>query len=239
MKIFAHRGYSGKYPENTMLAFKKAYESGAYGIELDVQETLDGEIVIIHDETLDRTTTGSGYVKDHTLSELLQLEASAAMHEEYPGMRIPTLKEYCEWVSTTPLVTNIELKTSIIYYKNIEEKVAEMIKEYGLEDRVIFSSFNHLSVVKMKQLLPECPAGALVELIDLANAGPYCKNLGFEYYHPDVDLLSKETVENCKENGISINVWTVNDIKVFNKMQEWNIDGVITNYPLEFVKLSK
>ena len=149
MRVFAHRGYSGKYPENTMLAFREAEKTGADGIELDVQLTKDGEIVIIHDETLERTTTGTGWVKDHTLAELKALDASIIKGTAYSPERIPTLEEYCRWVKDTKLVTNIELKTSIVYYPEIEEKTAEMVKAFGLEDRMIFSSFNHLSIVRM------------------------------------------------------------------------------------------
>ena len=223
MRVFAHRGYSGKYPENTMQAFQGAFAAGADGIELDVQLSRDGQLVIIHDETLDRTTTGKGYVKDYTLSELKQLDAS--------GQQIPDFEEYCKWVKDTPLVTNVELKTSIVYYEEIEEKTAEMVKAFHLEDRVIFSSFNHLSVVRMKQLLPECPVGALVEHDDLQNAGYYCSKFGFEYYHPDGSLFTKENADNCREHGVGVNVWTVNDLKMFENMADWGVDGIITNYP--------
>ena len=235
MRVFAHRGYSGRYPENTMEAFRGAYEAGADGIELDVQLSGDGQIVIIHDETLDRTTTGRGYVKDYRLAELKRLDASCGRGAE---IRIPGFEEYCKWVKDTRLVTNVELKTSIVYYKDIEEKTAEMVKAFHLEDRVIFSSFNHLSVVRMKQLLPECPVGALVEHDDLQNAGYYCRKYGFEYYHPDGSLFTKENAENCREHGVGVNVWTVNDLKMYENMREWGVDGVITNYPKYLVELS-
>ena len=235
MRVFAHRGYSGRYPENTMEAFRGAYEAGADGIELDVQLSKDGEIVIIHDETLDRTTTGKGYVKDHTFSELKQLDASG---KRLSGLRIPGFEEYCKWVKDTSLITNVELKTSIVYYEEIEEKTAEMIKAFHLEDRVIFSSFNHLSIVKMKQLLPGCLVGALVEHDDLQNAGYYCSRYGFEYYHPDGSLFTRENAENCREHGIGVNVWTVNDLKMYENMVEWGVGGVITNYPKYLAELA-
>ena len=104
---FAHRGYSGKYPENTMLAFRKAVEAGADGIELDVQLTRDGEPVIIHDELVDRTTDGTGRVKDFTLAELQALDASYIYTGQYGRNPIPTLREYCELVKDLPIVTNI------------------------------------------------------------------------------------------------------------------------------------
>ena len=158
--------------------------------------------------------------------------------ELFSGLQLPSFEEYCEWVKNTPLITNIELKTSIVYYKDIEEKTAEMVKAFHLEDRVIFSSFNHLSVVRMKQLLPECPVGALVEHDDLQNAGYYCRKYGFEYYHPDGSLFTKENAENCREHGVGVNVWTVNDLKMYEDMREWGVDGVITNYPKYLAELS-
>ena len=221
MRVFAHRGYSGKYPENTMLAFREAEKAGTDGIELDVQLTKDGQIVIIHDETLDRTTTGTGWVKDHTLKELKALDASVIKGGTCPPERIPTLEEYCDWVKGTKLITNIELKTSIICYPEIEEKTAEMVRAFGLEDRVIFSSFNHL----------QCPVGALVENNDLQFAGYYCHKYGFDFYHPDCHLLTKANVDNCKEYGIGINTWTVNDLGIFETMVEWGVEGVIGNFP--------
>ena len=232
MRVFAHRGYSGKYPENTMLAFREAEKAGADGIELDVQLSKDGQIVIIHDETLDRTTTGTGWVKDHTLKELRELDASIIKGSLYSPQHIPMLEEYCDWVKDTKLITNIELKTSIICYPEIEEKTAEMVKAFGLTDRVIFSSFNHLSALRMKELLPECPVGALVEINDLQYAGYYCHKYGFDFYHPDCHLLTKANVDNCKEYGIGINTWTVNDLGTVETMVEWGVEGIIGNFPM-------
>ena len=131
----------------------------------------------------------------------------------------------------TKLITNIELKTSIICYPEIEEKTAEMVRAFGLEDRVIFSSFNHLSALRMKELLPQCPVGALVENNDLQFAGYYCHKYGFDFYHPDCHLLTKANVDNCKEYGIGINTWTVNDLGIFETMVEWGVEGVIGNFP--------
>ena len=123
VQIFAHRGFSGYYPENTMLAFQKvAEETVADGIELDIQLTKDGEIVIMHDEMLDRTTNGSGWLKDHTLEELKMLSVGVNVKGFFPRQTIPTLREYFTWLKTTKLITNIELKTSYFEYEGIEEK---------------------------------------------------------------------------------------------------------------------
>ena len=150
-KNFAHRGFSGKYSENTMLAFQKAIEVGADGIELDVQLTKDGELVIIHDETIDRTTDGKGYVVDYTYEELSKFDASYIYRGKFGFNKIPTLKEYFELVKDLDFITNIELKTGINEYLGIEEKVYQIIKEYKLEKKVIISSFNHFSILRMKK----------------------------------------------------------------------------------------
>ena len=161
MKNFAHRGFSGQYPENTMLAFKKAWEAGADGIELDVQMTKDGQVVVIHDEKVDRTTNGSGNVRDLTLAELRKLDASYIYTGKMGVNPVPTFEEYCAWVAGTDLVTNIELKTGVYPYPGIEAKVWELIQKYHLENKVIISSFNHYSILRMKELAPELPYGLL------------------------------------------------------------------------------
>ena len=231
MKVFAHRGYSGKYPENTMLAFRKAIEVGADGVELDVQLSKDGQVVIIHDETLDRTTNAKGFVKDYTLAELQAIDAGVIKNGAWGFQPIPSFEEFCQWLSETDCIANVELKTSIIYYPHLEEKVIELIRRYHVEDKILISSFNHMSLVKTKELAPELPLGALVENEGLMYAGFYGKQFGFGYYHPDYCLLSEEAVRECKENGVGINVWTVNDLDSFEQLVQWDVDGVITNYP--------
>ena len=231
MKVYGHRGYSGKYPENTMLAFRKAIEAGADGVEMDVQLSKDGEVVVIHDETLDRTTTGTGFVKDYTLAELKQFDAGKIKGGKYGFQEIPTFDEFCAWLAETDCVANVELKTSIIYYPHLEEKCIEIIRRHKVEEKVFISSFNHMSLIRVKELAPEIPLGALVEREGLMYAGFYAKQFGLRYYHPDYCLLSDEAVRECKENGIGINVWTVNDLDSFEQLVEWDVDGVITNYP--------
>lgn len=231
MNVFAHRGYSGAYPENTMLAFEKALECGCYGIELDVQLSKDGEVVIIHDETLDRTTDKQGRVCDFSLKELQTCNAGARTEFEDQNLTIPSFEEYCAWAANTALVTNIELKTSIIYYPEIEEKTWEIIKRHKLEEKVLFSSFNHLSLAAIKALAPSVPCGALVPETGLVNAG-YCANkFGFECYHPAYCTIDAASVAECHEYNIQVNVWTVNSMGALENCYAWGCDGVFTNYP--------
>ncbi len=231
MKVFAHRGCSGKYPENTMLAFKKAAETGCDGIELDVQLTKDGKVVVIHDESIDRTTDGNGFVKDFTLEELKRFNADEVCGGTYGFEPIPAFEEYCIWAKDKDLITNIEIKTGVYYYEGLEEKTLELVRKYGLEKKVIFSSFNHTSILRLKELAPDIKCGALLDHAGLGNAGYYCNRYHFEYYHPGVKGLTKEQVMNCKEYGTKVNVWTVNDMYVLEQVFEWGCDGVISNFP--------
>lgn len=229
-KNFAHRGFSGRYPENTMLAFEKAVEVGVDGIELDVHLSKDGEIVIIHDEAVDRTTDGTGLVADLTLKELKQLDASATYVGVYGVNRIPTLREYFELVKDTDIVTNIELKTGINEYPGIEEKVLEMIDEFELADKIIISSFNHYSVMRFKRLAPEIPCGFLEEswIIDMAD---YATWQGVECLHPIYAAVTESYAKAAHEKGLLINTWTVNTEADMELMIDRGVNAIIGNYP--------
>ena len=152
MKVMAHRGYSGAYPENTMLSFREAVKVGCDAIEMDVHETRDGRLVVIHDERLDRTTDGSGRICDHSFAELQQVNAAARFAGKYAPERIPSFDEYCEWASGETVGHNIEIKTDKIYYHDIERKIWATIERYGLEHKVMFSSFNHISLRKILEI---------------------------------------------------------------------------------------
>lgn len=230
-KVYAHRGYSGRFPENTMLAFKEAAKTGCYGIELDVQLTKDGQLVVIHDERIDRTTDGTGYVRDYTLEELRRFNAAASWNGKFGFQPIPTFEEYCQWAAGEKLVTNIELKTGVYYYEGIEEKTLEMVRKYGLTDRVLFSSFLHSSITILRKLAPEIKCGALVENDGLGNPGYYCEKMDFQCFHPGWMCLPKEDVDSCKAHGIELNVWTVNDMDVLERLVECEVDGLISNFP--------
>lgn len=226
MRLFAHRGYSGKYPENTMLAFEQARLAGVRAVELDVHFSKDGEMVIIHDETIDRTTNGKGLVCSYTFGELQKFNAGTEADPEV----IPSLDTYLKWAKQYDIFTNIEIKTNLIYYPNIEDKVLAALKAHDLVEQALISSFNHGSVIRMKQLCPEIKCGFLVGGMGLSNAGAYSKNFKVEYYHPDIKYLTKEGVEECKEHGIGINVWTVDDVGDIQKMIDWKVDGIFTNH---------
>lgn len=236
--ILAHRGFSGKYPENTMLAFKKAAELDIAGFETDVQMTKDGVLVITHDEEISRVSNGKGYIKDMTLKELKELDFRNGM-EEFAlddDTSIPTLEEFFDWFKDTKFLINIELKSSMIRYNGMVHKTMEMIKAYDLVDRVIISSFNHRDVVLAKELVPEIKCGFLTWSLFL-NPGKYTKYYGIDYYHPDFNAMDDEDFKDCKENGIGILPYTVDEIYDMKKLVDKEVLYIITNYPDRAVEL--
>lgn len=229
-KIFAHRGASAYAPENTVEAFALAMEQGADGIELDVQMTKDGQVVVIHDETIDRVSDGTGAVRDYTLEELRKFRFSNHM-ENYENAVIPTLKEVLDLIKSSNMLLNIELKTGIYWYPNLEEKTMELVKEAGMEDRVIYSSFNHYSIKKILELNPHAECAFLYSDVIL-NVDKYAKNVGVCGLHPAVyHLKMAEFLKEYQESGLKVRVWTVNKKEDMEKFIKADLEAVITNYP--------
>lgn len=230
-KILAHRGFSGKYPENTMLAFRQAIAAGAEGVEFDVQLTKDGVPVILHDESLLRTGGLDALIRDLTYEEAARLDLAGPYRGQVEPQRLPTLEEYFRLVKDLDFLTNIELKTSIFEYPGIEEKVIDLIRAYGLSDRVILSSFNHYSLLRVKALAPELPCGILYEC-RIAEPQDYARVHHMDYLHPHELFLTPEELEKYAAAGIRANPWTVNDP---NRMEELlsspAVYAIITNHP--------
>ena len=233
-EVWAHRGASGwdrQYaPENTMPAFQKAVEMGADGIELDVQLTRDGEIVICHDERIDRTSRGQGWVKDFTLAELKKIDFGKP-HVEYGFVEIPTLQEFLEFAKPTNLKVNIELKTGVLYYDGLEEKTFRMVEEFGMNGRAIYSSFNHYSLQKLKTLCPNAKIGLLIGA-DTVRLPEDAESLGACAVHPPEGIVTKEYVENCHAHGIKVHAWTVDNPVRMRQMVGMGVDAFITDCPV-------
>ncbi len=227
---YAHRGFSGNYPENTLLAFQKALDAGCEGIEFDVHLTKDGQIVIIHDETIDRTSAEHGWVKDMTYEELCQVDFSYRFAGQFGFQRIPTLREYFELVKDCDILSNIELKTGVCEYPGIEQAVYDLICEYHMEKKVVISSFNHHSILRMKAIAPELTYGFLSETWIL-DAGAYVADHGVQAYHPQFYMLTDTETADLKAHDVQINTWTVNEADDIRRMIRLNVDGIISNYP--------
>lgn len=151
-KIIAHRGSRGNRPENTLEAFQEALKVSSDGIELDVHLSKDGQVVVIHDETVDRTTSGKGYVKDMTLKQLKELDAGSWFDPKYSNARIPTLQEVLDLLAENHFsgVLNVELKTDVFQYSAIEEKVLALAEPYLAQFSVIYSSFHYETLKKSR-----------------------------------------------------------------------------------------
>ena len=206
--VWGHRGASGYAPENTMAAFEKAVEMGADGIELDVQLTKDGELVVIHDETIDRT------------------------HPEYEHAQIPTLEEVYALIKPTDLTINVEIKTGVVFYPEIEERVLDLTERMGLMERVIFSSFNHYTIQKIKEINPEAETGMLYSdgIINPVSYASYV--VGADALHPALYNIQYEGfMEECRRQKKKVHVWTVNEEKYMRLVCAARADAMITNYP--------
>ena len=227
--IYGHRGASGYAPENTLEAFRLAMEMGADGFELDVHMSKDGELVVIHDESVDRTTDGHGLVKDLTLAQLKALDASNHM-ETYRGARIPTLAEVYDLIRDTCHIVNVEIKTDDCFYPQIEEKCLALAKEKGVEERILYSSFNHHTLQRMRALKPDAKLGMLFGDI-MIRPWEYAQAIGVDFLHPmKMNIYVPGFAEQAKEAGYGINMWTINDPETIQECLKHGV-GIITNYP--------
>jgi glycerophosphoryl diester phosphodiesterase len=222
MLKIAHRGAKAYEPENTLIAFQKALDLNADGIELDVHLSADGHIIVIHDETIDRTTDGKGLVSSFSLSEL----KSFLIDGKY---KIPTLNEVFDLVDKKCLI-NIELKGI-----GTPSKVATIIEEYISEknwnyEHFIVSSFDWDMLEEISTLNPKIPIGVLTEEnITLALA--FAENIKAKALHPDFHLLNNENVQQIQEKGFIVLPWTVNSDKDIQKVKSYKVDGIISDNP--------
>lgn len=213
-----------------MAALRLAQQQGADGVEIDVQRTADGHLVVIHDETVDRTTDGSGAVVDLTLDELSALDASCGM-AQYAGERIPTLREVLEWLREDDLMLNIELKNSIERYPGMEQETVALVEEYGLADQVVYSSFHHGSVAG---LVGAVDASRLAILLSDALVEPwrYVAELGIAAVHPGLHLLQESGwVDAAHHAGLQVRAWPVNTPGHVVGAAVLGVDVVMTDFP--------
>lgn len=229
-EIFAHRGASGYAPENTLEAFALAAKQGAHGVELDVHLSKDGEIVVTHDETIKRVTGQDGNVRDMTVKELKSILFNKPF-PEYKEATIPTLREVYALLGPTGLKVNVELKNSNIDYPDLEAKCLALAEEMGMSGRVLYSSFNHYSMVRMKKLCKEAYCGLLYSAT-MVRPWEYAKALGVDALHPHMsELLVDNECEEAHKLGLEINTWTVNTAEHVRLVLQAGADDVITNYP--------
>ena len=232
IKIWAHRGAGGwdkQYaPENTMPAFQKAVEMGADGIELDVQFSRDGEIVICHDETIERTSDGEGPVRAYTLAELKAFNF-CSVHREFGFVEIPTLQEFLDFMEKHDFLLNIELKTGAYDYPDLEAATAEMVRTRGLADRVLYSSFSIGSLRKLRAADHTAKIAILCSsdfvLPEDIRALDACA------IHPWEQLVTAERIQKWHDWGLKVNTWTVDNHDRMKQLIALGADGIITDCP--------
>lgn len=229
MLLYAHRGASGYAPENTMEAFELAIQIGCDGMETDIHLTKDNILVLMHDEKIDRTTNGKGYIKDYTYHELLKFDANNRF-KEYKNCKIPTLEQLLLLAKKTHTFLNLEIKTDHIFYPDIEQKIVDLVKTYDMEELVWYSSFNHYSVMKIKEITPKAPVSLLYEG-ELFQPWQYALSLGVQGLHPNVPNLHLDNyVAMCHLHNLVVNVWTVNEKADMLLANKCGVDGIFTNY---------
>ncbi len=235
---FAHRGAQEAAPENTLSAFLAAEGMGAHGIELDVILSRDGELVVIHDYELERTTDGEGQVRDRTVAELKKLDAGAWFDEAYTGERIPTFEEVVAIIEPQTRI-NIELKTETPATDGLELAVVEAIRKHDLYGRVIVSSFNPVALMRIKHADKDIPVGLLYapDLPRYLSEGWFIPLLRPEALHPEQRMVDQKYMEWARKKGYRVNVWTVNEAADFKQMLDLKVDGIITDRPNRLLEL--
>ncbi len=231
--IFAHRGASMHAPENTLAAFELAISQNADGIELDAKCTADGSVVVFHDQTLERTTDGSGKVLDHPLGALKELDAGSWFDSRFQGEAIPTLDEVFEVIGQKIFI-NVELTNYASPRDDLPYKVAELVTRYGLKNNVLFSSFNPLAIRRAYKLIPDIPFG----LLALPGIGGFWARSWFARFiphqalHAEVGDTTPKLIQKQHKKGKRVYVWTVNAPEKMQQLFEWKVDGIFTDDPL-------
>ena len=228
--VFAHRGARTQAPENTLASFALALAQGADAIELDTRMTADGQVVVFHDKTLERTTNGTGRVAERTMAELRELDAGSSFSQKFRGERIPLLEEVFDAMGRKVFI-NLEFKDYGALGERLVERVCELVVRCGLEEQVLFSSFMARNLRKSSQLVPRVPRG----LLSLRHwAGAWARSFGFAFgdyaaLHASIVDVDSHTVQRVHRLNRRIHVWTVNEPDDIRRMRNWGVDGIITD----------
>jgi glycerophosphoryl diester phosphodiesterase len=232
--IFAHRGASAHAPENTLAAFELAIRQEADAFELDAKLSADGQVVVIHDQTVDRTTDGHGEVRKMTLAALKELNAGSYYDVAYQNERIPTLEEvFIEFGRKT--LINVELTNYATPADDLPARVVDLVKKHKLEKHILFSSFNPRALRMTHRLLPEVPKG----MLSLPGRSGWLTRswigrlvVPYEALHPELSDVGAGLVAKVHQKGCRIHVWTVNRPEDMQRLFKLGVDGIFTDDPL-------
>jgi glycerophosphoryl diester phosphodiesterase len=224
-----HRGAKGHAPENTLISFAVAVGMGVNVVETDVHLSRDGQVVLIHDHSVDRTTNGHGLVKDLTLVELKKLDAGSWFDARFAGEQIPTLDELLSWARDKVAVA-IEIKNGPIYYPDIATKTIQVIRKHRMERQVILISFDHLVVREAKRIAPGI-AGGILYVGGLADPVGAARVACADALHPHWSFVTPDLVQTVHAAGLALSPWNPNDLPTLRMLNEIGVDSVGTDYP--------
>ena len=238
-KVISHRGANKFAPQNTMPAFEKSLEIGVDGFETDVHCSSDGVVVVCHNYTVDETSDGMGNIADMTFERLKELDFGSWYSDKFKGTPIPSVDDFlslCEGKGLS--VINIEIKEPKNGEKDIADKTIAAVKEHGLFDSLLISSFDPEILIQCKKVDPKCKTALLYSPDKkitysklLFNYVEYAKELQVEYLHPHYTFVNERYVKKLHENGVGVNPWTVDSPEQAKKLLEYGVDGIITNCP--------
>ncbi|MDF1616778.1 glycerophosphodiester phosphodiesterase [Petrocella sp. FN5] len=230
MEIIAHRGASGYAPENTLIAFKKAIDMGAKAIEFDVQMTKDEEIVVIHDYTLDRTTTGTGFVMEKTADEIRDLDAGSWFGDAFIGEKVPLFEALLDLVHPE-VVLNVEIKKVAFDQREVEKKVLEIIMKKNRLENTVFSSFDHRCLKNLLEI-KKVQVGMLISCNMIDPIG-YATLHGIKSYsiNQNAAFVNEEFIKEVHKKGLKVLSYTINDRATAEKFKSLGVDGIFSNYP--------
>ncbi len=238
MKIFAHRGYSLKYPENTLLAFQQARDFADY-IELDVALTADHQVVVMHDDGLERTTNLQGQVAETSWAEIAQADAGSWKHLQYSHCRVPLLEEVLvELAAHMPI--NVEIKASSVKLDpdvSIENFILPLLKGWMEKGQILVSSFEPLALHRLRSASPQLPLAYLTDESPSADQQMEMQYLACQAHHINIDHVTKHDVQWAHANGFEVNTYTVNQPSQWRKALDLKVDGIFTDDPLAFSQL--
>jgi glycerophosphoryl diester phosphodiesterase len=231
--IIAHRGASAYAPENTLAAFKLALEQGADAIELDAKLSADEQVVVIHDQTLDRTTPVSGRVRDYIMADMHKMDAGSHFDIAFRGEPIPTLDEVFKAVGQLTYI-NVELTNYATPKDKLPDKVSELVKRNKLQQRVFFSSFYISNLVRIRRLLPEVPVGLLLASGWRGSLSRFIATFSLRYQslHPELSDVSLHLVKQMHKKGKPLFTYTVNQEQDMRRLFEFGVDGIFTDDPI-------
>jgi glycerophosphoryl diester phosphodiesterase len=209
INAIAHRGYSAKFPENTLSSYRAARDLGFERLELDVHLSKDGVPVLMHDANIDRVTDGTGLIKDYTLKELKEFRVGE-------DEKIPTLEEALQ-LTKDKMTVSIELKQKGHMYPGLEATVLDVVKEYGMLNQVYVIGFDHYSVARIRELSPKIEIGLILSGATPA-VFPFMKEIRAKYLAVKTDYITDEYVRDCEENDVSLIAWVVNTEEQMKKM---------------------